>query len=50
MEEAIDAGFDELIFITGDTKRAITEHFDFKPDLNISNLTQDKKKFFIRNA
>ena len=45
VEEAIDAGFDELIFITGDTKRAITEHFDFKPDLNISNLTQDKKIF-----
>jgi len=45
VEEAIDAGFDELIFITGDTKRAITEHFDFKPDLNISNLTQDKKNF-----
>ena len=45
VEEAIDAGFNELIFITGDTKRAITDHFDFKPDLNISNLTKDKKIF-----
>ena len=45
VEEAIDAGFNELIFITGDTKRAITDHFDFKPDLNISNLTKDKKTF-----
>ena len=45
VEEAIDAGFNELIFITGDTKRAITDHFDFKPDLNISNLTKEKKTF-----
>ncbi|XOJ84055.1 UTP--glucose-1-phosphate uridylyltransferase GalU [Methylophilaceae bacterium Uisw_099_01] len=45
VEEAIDAGFNELIFITGDTKRAIMNHFDFKPDLNISNLTKDKKTF-----
>ena len=39
VEEAIEAGFDELIFITGNTKKAITEHFDDKPNLNISNLT-----------
>lgn len=45
VEEAIEAGFDELIFITGNTKKAITDHFDFKPDLNISNLTEDKKNF-----
>jgi len=45
VEEAIEAGFDELIFITGDTKKAITEHFDDKPDLSISNLTEDKKNF-----
>lgn len=45
VEEAIEAGFDELIFITGNTKKAITEHFDDKPDQNISNLTEDKKNF-----
>ena len=45
VEEAIEAGFDELIFITGNTKKAITEHFDDKPDVNISNLTEDKKNF-----
>ena len=45
VEEAIEAGFDELIFITGNTKKAITEHFDDKPNLNISNLTEDKKNF-----
>jgi UTP--glucose-1-phosphate uridylyltransferase len=48
VEEAIDAGFTELIFITGETKRAITEHFDFNPDLNISNLTEDKKNFLSK--
>ena len=45
VEEAIDAGFTELIFITGETKRAITDHFEFNPDLTISNLTTDKKKY-----
>tara|TARA_B100000767_G_scaffold68130_1_gene64641 strand:+ start:742 stop:1605 length:864 start_codon:yes stop_codon:yes gene_type:complete len=45
VEEAIDAGFTELIFITGKTKRAITDHFEFTPDLSISNLTIDKKNY-----
>ena len=45
VDEAIESGCDELIFITGNTKKAITEHFDDKPDLNISNLTEDKKNF-----
>ena len=45
VEEAINAGFTELIFITGETKRAITDHFEFNPDLTISNLTTDKKKY-----
>ena len=44
VDEAIDAGFSELIFITGNTKKAIQDHFKFNPDLNISNLTVDKKK------
>ena len=45
VDEAIDAGFSELIFITGNTKKAIQDHFKFNPDLNISNLTVDKKTF-----
>ncbi|MBT6231798.1 MAG: UTP--glucose-1-phosphate uridylyltransferase GalU, partial [Nitrosomonadales bacterium] len=45
VDEAIDAGFSELIFITSNTKRAIQDHFKFNPDLNISNLTEDKKNF-----
>jgi len=45
VDEAIDAGFSELIFITGNTKKAIQDHFKFNLDLNISNLTEDKKNF-----
>ena len=45
VDEALDAGFSELIFITGNTKKAIQDHFKFNPDLNISNLTEDKKNF-----
>jgi len=45
VEEAIDAGFTELIFIIGETKRAITDHFNFNPDLSISNLSKDKKNY-----
>lgn len=45
VDEAIDAGFSELIFITCNTKKAIQDHFKFNPDLNISNLTEDKKNF-----
>ena len=48
VEEAIDAGFTELIFITGETKRAITDHFEFNPDLSISNLTKDKKHYLAQ--
>lgn len=47
VDEAIDAGFSELIFITGNTKKAIQDHFKFNPDLNISNLTEDKKNFLL---
>jgi len=45
VDEAVDAGFSELIFITSNTKKAIQDHFKFNPDLNISNLTEDKKNF-----
>ena len=45
VQEAVDAGFSELIFITSDTKQAIKDYFNFKPNLDISNLTQDKKDF-----
>lgn len=46
VEEAIDAGFTELIFVTGKTKRSIEEHFDASLNLDISNITEPKKKLF----
>jgi UTP--glucose-1-phosphate uridylyltransferase len=46
VEEAIDAGFTELIFITGKTKRGIEDHFDASLNLNVSNITESKKKLF----
>lgn len=33
VEEALEAGITELVFITGRTKRAIEDHFDAQPDL-----------------
>ena len=33
VEEAISAGIDTLIFITGRNKRAIEDHFDSNPEL-----------------
>ena len=41
VEEAIEAGFKDLIFITGKSKRAITDHFDSTLE-RFSNV--DKKK------
>lgn len=35
VEEAIEAGITELIFVTGRTKRAIEDHFDRSPELEI---------------
>ena len=46
VEEAIDAGFTELIFVTGKTKRGIEDHFDVSLDLNGTNITESKKKLF----
>ena len=46
VEEAIDAGLTELIFVTGKTKRSIKEHFDASLDLNVANITESKKKLF----
>ena len=43
VEEAISAGIDTLIFITGRNKRAIEDHFDFSPELE--NKLYSKGKF-----
>ena len=46
VEEALEAGFKDLIFITGKTKRAITDHFDATLETRVSNITEKKKKLF----
>lgn len=45
VEEALEAGFTDLIFITGKTKRTITDHFDLSLEMT-SNMTQQKKDLF----
>ncbi len=47
VEEALDAGFTDLIFITGKTKRTITDHFDLSLEMT-SNMTEQKKELFDR--
>ena len=44
VEEAIDAGFTELIFVNAKSKISIKEHFDRNMNLEISNLTKEKKE------
>jgi UTP--glucose-1-phosphate uridylyltransferase len=41
-EEAVRAGIDTLIFVTGRHKRAIEDHFDSNPDLEASLLAKGK--------
>ncbi|EDZ64002.1 UTP-glucose-1-phosphate uridylyltransferase [beta proteobacterium KB13] len=43
VEEAIEAGFKDLIFITGKSKRAITDHFDSTLE-RFSNVDDKKAK------
>jgi len=33
VEEAVDAGIEEIIFVTGKGKRAIEDHFDYAPEI-----------------
>lgn len=41
-EEAIAAGIDTLIFVTGRNKRAIEDHFDSNPELEEALISQGK--------
>ena len=43
VEEALDAGFTELIFVTAKSKTSIRDHFDSKLSTNLSNLTEEKR-------
>lgn len=47
VEEALEAGFSDLIFITGKTKRTITDHFDLSLETT-SNMSEQKKALFDR--
>ena len=47
VEEALEAGFTDLIFITGKTKRTITDHFDLSLETT-SNMSEQKKALFDR--
>lgn len=42
VEEAVDAGITDLIFVTGRTKRAIEDHFDANPELERALRSKDK--------
>lgn len=42
VEEAISSGIEDILFITGRSKRAIEDHFDKSPDLE--NLLREKGK------
>ena len=44
VEEALDAGFTELIFVTAKSKMSIRDHFDGKLNTELSNLTKEKKR------
>ena len=51
-EEALDAGCDQLIFVTGRGKRAIADHFDVSPELEMELEWAGKQKLLqeVRNV
>lgn len=46
VEEAVQAGAEDIIFITGRGKRAIEDHFDFAPELESVLISNNKKDAF----
>ena len=51
VEEAVDAGITEMIFVTGTSKRAIEDHFDRVPELERTLRKQSKEDLYemVRN-
>ena len=51
VEEAIEAGATNLVFITGRAKRAIEDHFDVEPELEQLLASKDKQglRHMVRN-
>jgi UTP--glucose-1-phosphate uridylyltransferase len=52
VEEAIDAGIEEIIFVTSSSKRAIEDHFDRNIELEAALLRQGKDHLYrmVRNV
>ena len=48
VEEALDAGFTELIFVTAKSKTSIRDHFESKLNTELSNLTKEKKELLSK--
>jgi len=46
VEEAVNSGIDDIIFVTGRGKRAIEDHFDYAPELENNLLLKNKKEVF----
>jgi UTP--glucose-1-phosphate uridylyltransferase len=46
VEEAVDSGMSDVIFVTGRGKRAIEDHFDFSPELESALLLKNKRDAF----
>jgi len=47
VEEAVDAGIQDIIIVTGSNKRAIEDHFDNPNEDLIKNLLQGNKQYLI---
>ena len=46
VEEAVNSGVKDIIFVTGRGKRAIEDHFDYAPELENSLLEKNKSDIF----
>ena len=46
VEEAVNSGIRDIVFVTGRGKRAIEDHFDFSPELESVLLSKNKKDSF----
>ena len=51
VEEAVEAGITEMIFVTGMSKRAIEDHFDSAPELERTLKNKEKEELYnsVRN-
>jgi len=49
VEEAVDAGIEEIIFVTSHTKMAIVNHFDSNFELEDKEIKQDIKNILGKN-